>query len=268
MGSSGKHKRELEESKEEVKTLHATLSLVKKDLENYRIEAAALKTRIDDLNHVKAAAEGRTIAEAEAIFLKSMNEKIDRNADEKLTILKDDWAKKEKPKEVKAEATCQLKQVIEILRKPPPKYFSMPVMEAGIPQMVEEMLEEEHKRRLNEDFEMKVEAESEKRALQKLRQKVKVEWPNYVNPIVSDLRVLAETQILKLLQGPWDITCNKCVQAMRFIFNSANVATLIHDKSITLGCVNPNCKDLTFLPHVMRVSLEFLISTRLPQPVS
>lgn len=69
-------------------------------------------------------------------------------------------------------------------------------------------------KRMDEEFNRRVREASEKRAAQRIEELKSVEWPKWfeakVTPKISELKTMINANVIKTLEGPWDIQCNKC----------------------------------------------------------
>lgn len=85
-----------------------------------------------------------------------------------------------------------------------------------------------------------MEIEGERRAQEKLRYKIEVEWPNwykrYVEPNIM-------RNVFAFLTGPWSVTCNKCRSSFSIELTETGIANLLRNGYMDIECQNPNCVD-------------------------
>lgn len=127
-----------------------------------------MSTRIRELENFKATVEGKTLSEVEKASLEAKEKEIKSRADERFNLLKTEWMKTEKPKEIRNESVKWLNSIIDILRRPGPKLFSKELVDVGLPDKVEEILNAEVEKRVNTEFLRRVQVESDKKALEKI----------------------------------------------------------------------------------------------------
>lgn len=257
----------ISEMEGELKKLREELKAKDEELQKSRIEINMLRDRVEKLENLKVTVEGKTLVEAEKAVMEAEEEEIKKRAKELFNSMKAGWEETEKPREVSSEAVKLLKHIVEGLSKPGPHLFLKEVAEAGIPEKVKEILDREVERRINVEFMRRVEEESERKALEKLKHLKEVEWPKWfranVEPRVRELENKIYSNVFKLLRGPWTITCDRCGSKRRVEFTPQGVKELLRNGYIYVECTNPECMDLLFiLPvrHKIRVELKNLIS--------
>jgi len=225
-------------------------------------EASNLNARITELESLKVTAEGRSLKEAEEAFLTAKDEEIQKVAEERFNFVKAGWEQDKKPTEV-LNAACNLLE-----RSLKSGLWIKELAEKGVPEAVIKMVANEVNSRIDQEFIRRVEEESDKRALTKLSQLKNIEWPNWlrmhVEPTSRKLESKIVTNSLKLLEGPWTITCDKCMSQQNVGFNVEGVSQLLRNRYTYIECVNPNCRDFIGR-HKIKVELEKLIYYYLTQ---
>jgi hypothetical protein len=226
-------------------------------LKDERIEE--MSTRIQELENLKATVEGKTLNEVEKAFLEAKEKEVKSRADERLNSLKTEWTKTEKPKEIQNESIKWLNSIIETLRRPGPRLFLKELVDMSLPNKVEEILHAEVEKRVNTEFLMRVQAESDKKASEKFENLKNVEWPSWyalnVEPTVRQLESLARENALEMIEGPWSVTCNICGLNQEARLTAQGVARLLKTGKVNIEC--SNCK------NKIQLSFEDLISTHL-----
>ena len=252
----------LEEKEGEVEDLKEVLRARGEELQKTKLEIAALKNRVSELENLKVTSEGKTLIEAEKAFLEAMEREVERRAYDLFNSMKAEWASAEKPKEVFREAVELLKQIIEKRRKP--VLLPKELVDLSLPEKVEEVIRFEVERRLDLEFQRRVEEESSRKASAKLRQKVEIEWPRWykaiVKPKARELEAKILTNTLKLLKGPWTISCDKCATKQTVELTPEEIEILLRYGWVVVECQNPNRKDLLW-KHKIKVVLSNMIST-------
>lgn len=253
----------LKTKESEAGILREALKLKDKEVQSANAGIEVLKARILKLEGLKAIVEGKTLSEAEKAFLKATEEEIKKRADETFSSMKAEWVKVEKPKEVFKEGVKWLINVIETIRKPEAQYFLKDLVDADFPKTVEELIKSDVDRRLDAEFNRRVEEKSDQKALEKLNCLKSIEWPNWlktrVEPRSKELEGKIVTNTFRLLRGPWTIRCDKCGTIETLQFQTKEIEHLLRTGCIMVDCANPNCKD--FLGrHKIRTTLEGLIA--------
>ncbi len=256
----------LGEKETEVEGLRQTSGVKDKKAQSIKLEADGLRVRVQELEDLKVTAEGKTLSEAEKAFLEAAEDEVRRRANETFNSNKDRWEKSEKPEEVSDQALKWLQHIIENLRKPAPRPFLKEVADVGLPERVEENIQAEVNRRLNTEFERRVEDESSKKALVKLEKMKKEEWSSWfrlnVEPSAEALKSTILTNALRLLKGPWTITCDKCGTVGSKELTPREIQDLLLNMPVTVECINPKCMDW-LVRHRLLVNLGQLISYRI-----
>lgn len=154
-------------------------------------ELSKLKSRNLELESLQSITNGKTLAEIEKIMLEAEQEEIGKQAEERAKSKHSEWEKTMKPKEVAEEALKQLDQVVEGLLMPEHKFFPKGTMELGLPEKVSQLIELGVNRKIDDEFNRRVEVESEKRAQEKANYVLSIEWPKWkrenMEPKVAEL---------------------------------------------------------------------------------
>ncbi|MGD0330938.1 MAG: hypothetical protein ABSB40_10975 [Nitrososphaeria archaeon] len=245
----------LGEEEVRIKTLEA-------EVQNFNTRNKELESRIGDLEQLKATTEGKTLKEGQVAFLKAKEEEVKKLAEEHFNGMKIEWEKNQKPKEVLDTACNYLKLGIG------KGVWLKELSEKGVADAVIKIISNEVSSRVDREFIRRVGEESDKKALTKLNQLKNVEWPNWirahVQPISMELESKIVTNSLKLLEGPWPITCDKCKLQQEVEFSVEGVSQLLRDKWIYIECMDPNCRDF-FGRHKIKMELGKLIYHYLAQ---
>jgi len=257
-------KEKLSGKEKEVEGLRGALKANEEEAQKVGLEVNALKNRVRELEELKATVEGKTLREAEEAVLRAKDEEIKKRAEELFNTMKTKWAKSEKPKEVLNESIKWLEHVIENLNKPGPRHFLKQLADVNLPDKIEKLICSEVNRRLDAEFLRRVEEKSEQEALEKLELLKSVEWPNWlranVEPRVKELEGRINTNAVRLLKGPWNITCDKCGTLRSVELTPKEIEDLLGRKYLWIECINPNCMDFLRGRHKIRVSLSQLVS--------
>jgi hypothetical protein len=238
------------------------------------------------------------LAEAERRFLKAKEEDIKRRAEEQLNSIKQEWERVEKPKLVREAAAQALRDVVEYIidgaqtvKKAVDGIPSLPSQSISSEQQptpsspamwdqelytkVRSILDSGVRQGLDYEFERRVEAESQNRAEEKLRQLANTEWPNYYNqnilPLANELKQMIVGNVFNFLAGPWTITCKICGAAHRSrALSPEEVETLISTKTLEFQCYGAYFRsqinlldNLSGIAHTFRIGLLELIQDRL-----
>lgn len=214
-----------------------------------------------------------TLPQLRELVTRVKAEEIQVEAGKVFAEFKSSWEKKEKPKEVFRASCDALAEIIEHLKKPKPHYFSKELGDLGLPTKVEKMLKADVDKRITNEFLRRVEAESDKKASEKLEALKNIEWPRWyssnVQPKIAQLESLILGNVFKMLQEPRPITCDKC--GMRFgdfELTSNGIDDLIRTGYVEIECQNTDCTD-SFLfstwRHKIKISLSDLISNYLTE---
>lgn len=262
----GTLEQKLKKKDEETSSLRDVLKLKDAELQKLELKVDDLTRRIGELENLKVTVEGKTLSEAGKAFLEAKEQEVARRANETFNSMKKEWTMSEKPKEVLNEAINQLKNVVEVLGRPKPRYFPQKILDAGLPGKVEEILEWEVGRRVDVEFTRKVEEKSNQKALDKLNYLKSTEWPNWlrvnVDPKVTALERMFTTNALSFLGEPWFITCDKCRTTQNIKFTASSVEAMLRTGYAHIECANLNCRDW-FARHMIEVTLRSLIEAKM-----
>ena len=169
---------------------------------------------------------------------------------------------------VLTQATKLLKQVIEELDS---RQFILPIspeMEVtGLPMMVSRILSKEVIKRKDaafwKDVEDKAEELSEKKAQDKLKQKIQFEWPRFVEPRIRDLMARCDANVMEFLSGPWSVACYRCGRFTTVQFTPRDVGLLLEHKFRMVECATPGCRNLFGGQNVIKAEIETLAANYL-----
>lgn len=254
-------KNRLGEKEKEIESLRGAFKVRDEESRRIKLKANVLKNRVGELEELKGALEGKTLGEAEKVFLEAKKEEVRRKADERFNSMKAEWVKSEKPNEVFNNAVKWLQHIIENLGKPGPRIFLKKLADLGLPAKVEGLIKSEVDKRLDTEFERKVEEESSRKASVKLEQMVSTDWPNWLNanlePRARELEAKIITNAFALLKGPWYITCDRCGTEQSVELTSQGIEELLRSRYVNVECMNPNCTN--WGRHKINVALEVLI---------
>lgn len=128
-------------------------------------------------------------------------------------------------------------------------------------QAYEGEIEKRVKNAIDSEFNARVEKKSSRRAVEKLEVLKREEWPRWysqnIEPRLRDLESKVKENALKLLVGPWQISCEKCgaVQEVSLVDHVGGLLSLGYTE---VECGNPGCKGLVFR-HRIKVTLRELV---------
>ena len=250
---------------EEIESLREELSVREERIKSLESEVHDLTSRVRELEELKVLAEGKTLKEAEESFLKAKEGEIREQAQKLFNQMKSEWEERVKPREVSNEALKWLKHTIEQLSRPEPRNYMKEVVDAGLPEKIEKIINSEVEKRINEEFLKRVDEESSKKALEKLEELKSVEWPNWyrtvVEPRIRQLESMIWSNVMKALEGPWIITCDKCGTRFQAQLTPEGIEELLRTGSVVIECPNPGCVDF-ILRHRIRIKLKQLIELK------
>jgi len=254
---------------EEIESLRKELSVRDERIKSLESEVHDLTLRVRELEELKVLADGKTLKEAEESFLKAKEGEIREQARELFNQMKSEWVREDKPREVSNEALKWLKHTIEQLSKPEPRNYMKEVVDAGLPEKIEKIINSEVGKRINEEFLKRVDEESSKKALKKLEELKSVEWPKWyrtvVEPRILQLESMIQSNVVKALEGPWIITCDKCGTSFQVQLTPEGIEGLLRTGSVMIECPNPDCVDTALIftfKHRVRVTLKQLIELK------
>jgi len=151
--------------------------------------------------------------------------------------------------------------ILEQRGKPGLHLIPVEIVEAGLPEKVEEIIDLEVKKRLDLEFQRRVDEESDRRASIKLKHMVDVEWPAWCKENIEP-KIIGNA--IKLIAGPWNIRCDKCGTTQQVGFTPQGVESLLRNGYVDVECQNPSCVDWIWR-HKIRVSLSSLIKAIMEQ---
>jgi len=259
-------KQKLNEKEDRIKALENEIKTKDDESQKLKSQDEELKARAKELEELKATTEGKALKDAEIAFLRAKEEETKREAEKLFQDMKKSWGSSEKPKEVLNEAIRWLKLTVEGLARPGSALFLKEVVEAGLPEKVEEILRSEVQRRLDVEFTSRVEARAQQVADEKLNYLKSVEWPAWqqtnVMPKIIELESKILTGAIRALRGPWKITCERCGSQQSVELTAEGVRGLLAQGHVLIDCTNPNCTDAVLfrtVRHKIRVQCKDLI---------
>jgi len=252
----------------EVESLRSELEVREVRIRELEERVGSLVSRVRELEELKVLVEGRTLKEAEEVFLRAKENEVRVLARNLFNQLKSEWEREGKPVEVMDEAIRWLKHTLEQLSKPGTPPLPKEIVESGLPEKVREILDSEVKRRVDAEFLRRVEERSEQKALEKLERLKSVEWLNWyktvVEPRILQLEYELRSNAVKALKGPWLITCDRCGTTFQVELTADDVEDLLRKGSVAVECPNPNCLDTFFFivsRHRIEITLKKLITS-------
>jgi hypothetical protein len=111
-----------------------------------------LKKQNKELNELKYSTEGRTLDELDNVRIQAKEKEILAKANELFVNMKRNWELTKKPVEVLSEAIRHLSLILETLRRPKPPPSIRPTFTLTLQKEVEEMLNKEVAKRLDDEF--------------------------------------------------------------------------------------------------------------------
>jgi len=247
---------------EKIKRLMSELDDRERKISELMGEVEKLRLRIRELEELKVLSEGRTLKEAEEIFINSMRNRIEVEAKELSRDIIARWEVDEKPRIVLEESVRLLNNVIEYLwgadREHPKDLVDM-----GLIEKVRRIIESEVQKRIDHEFMRRVEEKANKIAKEKLNELVSREWPKWyeqhIAPKILELESKIKTSTLAILRGPWNIICDKCGTRFQIQLTENGIEQLLRVGIVEAECINPNCRDF-WGRHKIKISLRDLIA--------
>ena len=246
------------------------------------LEAEA-ETRAEDLRGKLESLEGfktkfidgkeLTLEQAKAEFMSAQADEIKKRSEEKYQTLKSDY-------EARMPQLIHEK-LIQILKKPlwPVEIANAIDVKAkeradGILRnrkewpgwFMEYYLEEVSlhlNRALNDEFNRRVDKNSQETAARKLERLKSQAWPEWFS---KNVRPVIDRDVFKVLGGSWaGWKCDKCGTGFGFTLTEHDIGTLLRNGGIEFMCPNSNCIDYGLLGwrssrHKIRITLERLIA--------
>jgi hypothetical protein len=171
-------------------------------------------------------------------------EELERRAQQRFDDYTAQWERREKPREVQRAVRERLATLLDLYRRPPPRYFPSDMIDQGLPDTIHAICAAEVESRLNQAFQTRVEAEATRRAAASLDALTRDAWPGWVaahvDPKLAVLADQARTNALRMLQGPWTFRCPTCGHPVDYAADSAGIARLLSARSHVSPC--PRCR--------------------------
>jgi hypothetical protein len=230
------------------------------------------------------------LAKVQRLFLKAKEEEINRRAEEHFNSIKQKWQRNEKPKLVSDAAAQSLRTVVEHIvsqgmqattgkplllppsssspassspDQPPP---SLPPVPEELYSKVRSILESGVKKKLDFEFERRVEAEAQNRAEEKLEYLSVVEWPNFYNqtilPLANELEQRIDNNVFNFLTGPWNIICKICGATHQSrMLSPEEVESLISNRTLELQCYRTYLRSqINWVDNIFGIAHSFKIA--------
>ena len=230
-------------------------------------ELSKANARIRELENLKSLADGKTLMEAEKMFLVAKQVEIDKRAIELAEKKHVEWERTGKPKEVAEEAIRKLNLTIDGLQTTEQGFYPVNKVDYDLTVKVEQTIQEEVNQNLDDEFNRRVEAKSERIAQEKIKQLVNTEWPKYVEPRVIEMDSKMRANALACIMGPWTIPCDRCMTNVSVKLGPEGTAKLLKNEFIDVICDNPNCPGKPLIgKHKRRVQLSDFIRWRIGAP--
>ena len=228
------------------------------------------RKRVAELEHdienkvaeILSLREVKMIVGEEPVALPQVRERINEIKAQEIKVeaqrlfseYKTQWEKSEKPKQVYSEACRVLSMIIGKPTEPHARAFPAELFELGLPSKVIEILNAGIDSKTDAEFKKRVEKESDRKAVIKVKQTLGVEWPNWLNPRVKQLEDKIISGALAELQGPWVLGCGRCGASMTRNLTPREMEDLIRDRAVDVDCPNPQCGFIlhTKIPLVIR----------------
>lgn len=229
---------------------------------------------VDRLSGITSVVAGEelTVPKLEEKIAQVKHREIKAEADRRFDQYKADWQEKSKPTEVRDEALRALSTTISVLGGPEPHYLAKDMVDLGLPSSVLKIISTDVDRRMNQEFQRRVERESDRKASEKLATRTNVEWPKWyaanVAPRVEELRIAFNSNAINQISGPWIFTCDKCQTIFETHLGKDQIESLLRQEYCEVPCPNQQCVDQIVFSrrtHVLKVRLEALINFYLQQ---
>ena len=84
-----------------------------------------------------------------------------------------------------------------------------------------------------------------------------------MEPKIRELEDKISANAIKLLKGPWPITCSQCGGEQSMEFTQQGIESLLRNGYVEVECENPNCTDSSLLSkrkHKIKIPLTDLIA--------
>jgi hypothetical protein len=252
----------------EVESLSNELKVRDEEIIRLNSKVKELSSNIKVLEDLKVTVEGKTMKDTVRSILRAKDKKIEEYAIKMFNEWKEEWEKNDKPKEVLEKAIFLLNHTIDQLNNNNnnKELLLKEVVDAGLDKKVKEIIDSEIERRMDAEFTKRVEEESNRKANEKLEELKEIELPiwynTYVEPRIMQLEAKIKDNALKALEGPWNITCDRCKTKLSVKINAYSIEYLLSKGYIEIECVNPNCLDISLFSnsrHKITVNLRNII---------
>jgi hypothetical protein len=214
--------------------LRKSVSELKFEISEKDVEIASLKEVAQIVGEEKI-----TLSQLLERFKKTREEEIQSKAKEQFNIMKKEWEQGEKKKDVQMEAIAKLKAILFSEHG-----YRSEANEADLVVTVLNTVADRINKGINDQFNRRVEIESNRKAEQKVKETLTVEWPNWyktnVEPRAKELEDKFINNALRALQGPWEIICTQCgKQTSNRQFTPLETEKLLRDGAVMVQC--PSC---------------------------
>jgi hypothetical protein len=99
----------------------------------------------------------------------------------------------------------------------------------------------------------------DQKATEEINRRVNYEWPKFISEKVTPRFQGTLTDQLKRLNQTIQINCDRCGTSYNLDIGPDTIAALIKEPSVGVKCPNPSCKDLLILPHIIPLTLGYVI---------
>ncbi len=237
---------EIRDFKLSIETLERQLKACEERAGNLNTEKEKLRVRVDCLGKLKATVEGKTLSDVEAATIKAQDAEIERRASDRLKTLTTKWETEEKPKQLREAAVQVLREILGSILRSVGGIFKQDVAKAGLPGLLTEVLENEVKKRMNDEIKQRIESEAEKMSNAVVAQLVTEEWPRFlqakVEPMVQQIISELRADLPRFLAEPMIMACNNCGNEWRNVFHPKGIDELIRRAETTVTCPNESCR--------------------------
>ena len=237
---------------------------LRQEVNKLRGKISEKETEIVSLKQTSQIVDGEnlTTPQLQARVSKLKDEEIQSKAKELFNSMKTTWEQGEKKKDVAKEAVAKLNAILGMLHGHP--YRAEP-NETDLLNTVMKTVRDGISKGIDQEFNRRVEAESNKKSDEKLKELLNVEWPNwfstFAEPRAKELENKLNTSAITALKGPWEIICSKCgTHITNKELNGLEIESLLRHGFVDIPCQNPNCG---FGLTQINVTLLELIESRL-----
>ncbi len=254
-----------QKKEEEVNTLTESMKENAEELMKKNVEVEERRKRIEELETAKATVDGRTLHEAELHFLESKKEEVSSKAGKLFEDMRSEWERWSKPKEVRNDAIALLKATVDNISKEGANHLAKEISDSNIHKDVTKILNDEVRKRLDEEFDRRVETVSEQYANQKLGYLKSVAWPDWyrsnIEPRIIELESAVIRNVMDVLKGSWIISCDKCGTEQSIQLTSVGIEEMFIRGKISVECTQVDCRDF-FGRHRIWFDLKSLIEVK------